>query len=95
MRLSSFGGYGLALAALARVVFGAYDSYPNFMFRIYRVESNKECLISRSHGINSRLVRSNLLEMQANRLSLQFNENASNKRDVGGKESRTNLTKSH
>jgi len=23
-----FGGYGLALAALALVVFGAYDSYP-------------------------------------------------------------------
>jgi len=28
LRLSSFGGYGLALAALVRVVFGAYDSYP-------------------------------------------------------------------
>ena len=27
MRLFSFGGYGLALAALALVVFGAYDSY--------------------------------------------------------------------
>jgi len=27
LRLSSFGGYGLALAALALVVFGAYDSY--------------------------------------------------------------------
>jgi len=26
LRLSSFGGYGLALAALALVVFGAYDS---------------------------------------------------------------------
>jgi len=26
--LFSFGGYGLALAALALVVFGAYDSYP-------------------------------------------------------------------
>jgi len=26
--LFSFGGYGLALAALAVVVFGAYDSYP-------------------------------------------------------------------
>jgi len=25
-----FGGYGLALAALALVVFGAYDSYPYF-----------------------------------------------------------------
>ena len=24
----NFGGYGLALAALALVVFGAYDSYP-------------------------------------------------------------------
>jgi len=28
VRLFSFGGYGLALAALALVVFGAYDSYP-------------------------------------------------------------------
>jgi len=28
LRLSSFGGYGLALAALALVVFDAYCSYP-------------------------------------------------------------------
>jgi len=28
LRLFSFGGYGLALAALPLVVFGAYDSYP-------------------------------------------------------------------
>jgi len=28
LRLSSLGGYGLALAALALVVFCAYDSYP-------------------------------------------------------------------
>jgi len=28
LRLFSFGGYGLALAALAPVVFGAYDSNP-------------------------------------------------------------------
>jgi len=28
LRLFSFGGYGLALAALALVVFSAYDSYP-------------------------------------------------------------------
>jgi len=28
LRLFAFGGYGLALAALALVVFGAYDSYP-------------------------------------------------------------------
>jgi len=30
LRLFSFGGYGLALAALALVVFGAYDSYPSY-----------------------------------------------------------------
>ena len=30
MRLFSFGGYGLALAALALVDFDAYDSYPCF-----------------------------------------------------------------
>jgi len=29
LRLFSFVGYGLALAALALEVFGAYDSYPN------------------------------------------------------------------
>jgi len=29
LRLFSFGGYGLALAALALVVFGAYDSNPS------------------------------------------------------------------
>jgi len=28
LRLFSIGGYGLALATLALVVFGAYDSYP-------------------------------------------------------------------
>jgi len=28
LRLFSFGGYVLALAALALVVFGTYDSYP-------------------------------------------------------------------
>jgi len=31
LRLFSFGGYGLALPALALVVFGAYDSYPPLM----------------------------------------------------------------
>jgi len=30
LRVFSFGGYGLARAALALVVFGAYDSYPKF-----------------------------------------------------------------
>jgi len=32
LRIFSFGGYGLALAALALVVFGAHDSYPLFSF---------------------------------------------------------------
>jgi len=30
----SFGGYGLAVAALALVVFGAYDSYPTLAVMI-------------------------------------------------------------
>jgi len=30
LQLFSFGVYGLALAALVLVVFGAYDSYPYF-----------------------------------------------------------------
>jgi len=32
LRLFSFGGSGLALAALALVDFGAYDSYPEKIF---------------------------------------------------------------
>jgi len=35
LRLFSFGGYGLALAALALVLFGAYDSYPIFSLFIF------------------------------------------------------------
>jgi len=34
LRLFSFGGYGLALAALALVVFGAYDSYPSDVTKV-------------------------------------------------------------
>ena len=39
LRLFSFGGYGLALAALALVVFGAYDSYlfSNILFTLGNV----------------------------------------------------------
>jgi len=33
LRLFSFGGYGLALAALALVVFGA-DSYPDVLHKL-------------------------------------------------------------
>jgi len=35
LRLFSIGGYGLALAALALVVFGAYDSYPTKAVSIF------------------------------------------------------------
>jgi len=31
LQLFSFGGFGLVLAALALVVFGAYDSYPTLL----------------------------------------------------------------
>jgi len=39
LRLFSIGGYGLALAALALVVFGAYDSYPTqtIHFSLFRL----------------------------------------------------------
>jgi len=37
LRLFSFGGYGLALAALALVVFGTYDSYPLLLQKSYSV----------------------------------------------------------
>jgi len=42
LRLFSFGGYGLALAALALVVFGAYDSYPYHRFKFLSVEIEVE-----------------------------------------------------
>jgi len=32
LRLFSFGGYGLAIAAMALVVFGAYNSCPKISF---------------------------------------------------------------
>jgi len=38
--LFSFGGYGLALAALALVVFGAYDSYPFCSFLNWGNQNN-------------------------------------------------------
>jgi len=41
LRLFSFGGYGLALAALALVVFGAYDSYP-YLPNIVKKKSSSE-----------------------------------------------------
>jgi len=41
LRLSSFGGYGLALAALALVVFRAYDSYPINPIRKDQITSGK------------------------------------------------------
>jgi len=37
LQLFSFCGYGLALAALALVVFGAYDSYPTKPHQTYIV----------------------------------------------------------
>jgi len=36
-----FGGYGLALAALALVVFGAYDSYPRITTTFRRPKRKK------------------------------------------------------
>jgi len=43
LQLFSFCGYGLALAALALVVFGAYDSYPKTfsVFQIVTIFLNK------------------------------------------------------
>jgi len=43
LRLFSFDGYGygLALAALELVVFGAYDSYPNSQTKMTKSNSKK------------------------------------------------------
>jgi len=37
LQLFSIGGYGLALAALAFVVFGAYDSYPKVTAKLKKI----------------------------------------------------------
>jgi len=44
LRLFSFRGYGLALAALALVVVGAYDSYPLQSSRIQQTDVHAEVL---------------------------------------------------
>ena len=48
MRLFSFGGYGLALAALALMVFGAYDSYPNSPYLPLHILSPYQALTLRA-----------------------------------------------
>ena len=47
MRLFSFGGYGLAFAALALiVVFGAYDSYSNYPCNLHGdIQADKSILL--------------------------------------------------
>jgi len=49
LRLFSFGGYGLALAALALVGFGAYDRYPIISCSTYVIVVDKasSCLLLR------------------------------------------------
>jgi len=42
LRLSSFGGYGLALAALALVVFGAIECPPNEPKHIFASDISRE-----------------------------------------------------
>jgi len=42
LRLFSFGGYGLALAALALVVFGAYDSHPDNAAAVLQIEEKEK-----------------------------------------------------
>jgi len=49
LRLFSFGGYGLALVALALVVFGAIECPPQFLF------PNSETYIIEIHVIFERM----------------------------------------
>jgi len=53
LRLFSFGGYGLALAALALVVFGAYDSYPatSNLTRKVKYSDMREVLIDTVYSV--------------------------------------------
>jgi len=53
LRLFSFGGYGLALAALALVVFGAYDSYPHCSLSFFQTLMGK-LAVGGSGGANPR-----------------------------------------
>ena len=87
MRLFSFGGYGSALAALALVVFGAYDSYPSADRhsdkRPHRCETDPDGLMKSSFlqvlsGITANFVRlrkSSPLTVDANQVnsSVYFN----------------------
>jgi len=61
LRLFSFGGYGLALAALALVVFGAYDSYPKMSLKsLFRDEILLAVLWMVERGWNRRGGKYNL-----------------------------------
>jgi len=44
LRLFSFGDYGLALAALALAVFGAYDTYPTGI-TLFETEFSTTCFL--------------------------------------------------
>jgi len=57
LRLFSFGGYGLALAALALVVlalvvFGAYDSYPGDESQRLKIQPQKRSMFSRKGSLS-------------------------------------------
>jgi len=47
LRLFSFGGYELALAALALVLFGAYDSYPSHTVSYFSFPSEQGSVIDK------------------------------------------------
>jgi len=62
LRLFSFGGYGLELAALALVVFGAYDSYPTCFRHEGEGRGERELVIFEDRRINDLgIVESSLL----------------------------------
>jgi len=54
LRLLSFGGYGLALAALALVVFGAYDSYPTVQRLMVLPSDSKNLLLGIDFMLNEK-----------------------------------------
>jgi len=56
VRLFSFGGYGLALAALPLVVFGAYDSYHFFSLQNFK-SKQKQKTKTKKRVLNSNLAR--------------------------------------
>jgi len=71
LRLFSFGGYGLALAALALVVFSAYDSYPHIELNVNDRHARSRLLLGGSNCHGGVLIVIQLVASRAGRQQSQ------------------------